>query len=257
MWLRLCRKYFHDDRKPFAITVMGQRLYAVTSPQDISIIYRNTTTLGFDEFVRDTMLSLGASQDGVRKMYESPRYENSDTSGKGNINRLHKILAHAGEDYYRQQLLPGNLLDQLWENIESRIFQALSWEGFPKQCTTSTGEGTKTLSLQSWCRETLIRSVSAAVFGDRLIQLEPRLVDIFKTFDDNSWKLTYKLPRSLAKEVHVAKDKIVVTFVDYFATPRDQRAGETWLVRTLETEMRKIEVSDHDIAALFGMPFWV
>lgn len=61
----------------------------------------------------------------------------------------------------------------------------------------------------------------------------------------------------MAKEVYVAKDKILATFEAYFAIPRDQRAGETWLVRTLETEMRKIEVPDHDITALFAMPFWV
>lgn len=236
---------------------MGQRLYAVTSPQDVSIIYRNTTTLGFDEFVRDTMLSLGASQDGVRKMYESPRYGAGDTSGKENANRLHKILAHAAEDYYRQQLLPGDLLDQLWTNIEGRIFVALGWEGFPKQCVVSASQDEKTLALLPWCRETLIRSVTTAVFGDRLLQLEPRLVDVFMNFDNNSWQITYKLPRSMAKEVHVAKDKILATFEKYFALPRDQRAGETWLVQTLETEMRKIEVSEHDIAALFAMPFWV
>lgn len=172
---------------------MGQRLYAVTSPQDVSIIYRNTTTLGFDEFVRDTMLSLGASHDGVRKMYESPRYGDDHTPGKENANRLHKILAHAGEDYYRQQLLPGDPLERLWANIEHRIFLSLCFEGFrfPEQCTVSVGEDTKTLSLLPWCREILIRSVTGAVFGDRLLQLEPRLVDIFTDFDDNSWQLTY------------------------------------------------------------------
>ncbi len=236
---------------------MGQRLYAITSPQDVSMIYRNTTTLGFDEFVRDTMLSLGASHDGVRKMYESPRYGDGKTSAKENGNRLHKILAHAGEDYYREQLLPGDLLDELWTNIENRIFQALDWEGLPKQCTLFTGQDTKTLSLLPWCRETLVRSVTTAIFGERLLQLEPRLVDVFMNFDDNSWQLTYKLPPSLAKEVHSAKDTIVGTFEKYFALPTEQRPGETWIVRKLETEMRKIEVSKSDIAALFAMPLWV
>lgn len=65
------------------------------------------------------MLSLGASQDGVRKMYESPRYGEGDASGKESTHRLHKTLAHAGEDYCRQQLLPGDLLDPLWTNIEA------------------------------------------------------------------------------------------------------------------------------------------
>lgn len=121
---------------------------------------------------------------------------------------------------------------------------ALDWEGLPKAFNMSASHDTKTLSPLRWCRESLIRSVTAAVFGDRLLQLEPRLVDIFRNFDDNSWQLTDELPRSLAKEAHAAKDKILATFEQYFGLPRDQRAGETWLVRTLETEMRKIEVSE-------------
>ena len=89
--------------------------------ENIPLIYRNTTTLTFDEFVRDMMLSVGASEDGVRKMWESPRDDNS------NSNRLHKILAHAGEDYYRQQFHPGDHLGILWTEIQRRIERNLEW----------------------------------------------------------------------------------------------------------------------------------
>ena len=226
-------------------------MYVVTSPQDVSEIYRNTTTLTFDEFVRDMMLSMGATEDGVRKMWESPRYDSE------NSNRLHKILAHAGEDYYRQQLHPGNHLEDLWTRIQDLISTSLSWDGIPRECIISEASNTKTLSLLKWCRGNLLSSVTTAVFGPRLLQMEPDLMDIFVRFDDDSWKLNYKLPRSLSKEMHAAREKILAAFEEYFALSKDERTGETWLVRTLEAEMRKIELEEHDIAALFGMPFWV
>lgn len=248
------RKYFGNTREPFAVTVMGQQLYVVTSSADVSAVYRNTTTLSFDEFVRDMMLSIGGSEDGVRKMWESPRYE---TSKDGNSNRLHKILAHAGEDYYRQQLQSGDLLEALWTRAQDLISTSLEWNNISSKFMLSSQDDSKTLSLLGWCRETLLESVTTAVFGEKLSQLNPDLMKTFVTFDDDSWKMNYKLPRFLCEEMHTARETILATFQKYFALPPHERGGESWLVRTIETEMRKIEVPESDIAALFAMPFWV
>lgn len=245
------REYFENSREPFGVTVAGQTLYIITSPDYVPLIYRNTTTLTFDEFVRDMMLSVGASEDGVRKMWESPRPDST------NPDRLHKILAHAGEDYYRQQFHPGNHLGDLWVEIQQRINKNLNWDNVSHNCIVRGNHNQKTLSLLRWCQDVLLSSVTDAVFGPKLLQIEPDLLRTFITFDDNSWKLTYKLPRLVAEEVYAGKDKIVATFAKYFALPTSERKGQSWVVRTLETEMRKIEVEERDIAALFVMPFWV
>ncbi|KAL9037718.1 MAG: hypothetical protein Q9180_003565 [Flavoplaca navasiana] len=244
------REYFGNVRKPFALTVMGQRLYIVTSPQDVSAIYKNTTTLTFDEFVRDMMLSFGASKEGVRKMWESPR------TG-GNVSSLHKVLAHAGEDYYRQQFHPGDRLNDLWTNIQDRMSLCLQWSTITGKNEFPTQHDFKTVSLMNLCQDTLLSSATSAVFGDRLLELAPNLLKAFIVFDDESWKLTYKLPPFLAKDMHKARQQIFAALQSYFALPRRERAGATWVVDILETEMRRIQVEDHDIAALFGMPFWM
>ncbi|KAI4273651.1 MAG: hypothetical protein LQ337_004489, partial [Flavoplaca oasis] len=59
------------------------------------------------------------------------------------------------------------------------------------------------------------------------------------------------------KDMHKARRQIFAALQSYFALPRRERAGATWVVDILETEMRRIQLEDHDIAALFGMPFWV
>ena len=47
------------------------------------------------------MKSIGVSDDGITKLWSTP--DKSDNPGG-----LHKALAHAAEDYYREQLLPGD-----------------------------------------------------------------------------------------------------------------------------------------------------
>ncbi|KAL8720936.1 MAG: hypothetical protein Q9181_007815 [Wetmoreana brouardii] len=232
---RSCRQYFGDVRKPFALTVMSQRLYIITSPQDVSAIYRNTTTLTFDEFVRDMMLSFGVSEEGVRRMWESPR-----TGGS-----------------YRQQFQPGDRLDDLWANIQDRFSASLEWNAITGKSVLSKEGDSKTVSLMRLCQQILLASVTCAVFGDRLLQMNPNLLQAFLAFDDDSWKLTYKLPPLFAKDMHKAREQIFAALQSYFVLPRDARTGATWVVHVLEDEMRKIGLEEYDIAALFGMPFGV
>ncbi len=126
---------------------MGQRLYIVTSPQDVSAVYRNTATLTFDKFVYDIMLSVGTSEDAVRKMWNVPGETGSVKSNNKSQNGLHKALAHAGEDFYRQQLQPGELLDELWPKVQNLIDNSLLCDTLPTNCIASSESDSKKLSL--------------------------------------------------------------------------------------------------------------
>ena len=44
----------------------------MNSPQDVAAVYRNTSTLIFDTYVRDLMADFGVSPSAVHKMFESP-----------------------------------------------------------------------------------------------------------------------------------------------------------------------------------------
>jgi hypothetical protein len=211
----------------------------------------------FDQFVRDIMLSIGASEDAVRRMWDVPRdSQNAEVDDKTQ-SHLHKALVHAGEDFYRQQLQPGDRLDELWPRIQNLIDKSLLWDSITGNCIVTRDYDTKRLSLWKWSREVLLSSVTTAIFGERLLQLEPDLLEHFVKFDDDSWKLTYKLPHPMAKDMFFARDKIIATFKQYFALPGKERADATWLVHTLEKEMRRIQLREKDMAALFAMPFWV
>lgn len=245
------RKYFQDSRRPFALTVAGQTLYILTSSHDAAKVYKNTTTLTFDEWVRNMMSSFGTSDEGVRKVFENTTMESAGP------NRIHRLIAHAGEDFYRQQFHPGGHLEDLWPNIQRLIEASLAWEGIPKDCQINASGTTKTLSLLRWCRTTLLCSVTTAVFGHRLLEIDPGLHDAFVTFDDDSWMFHYKIPRRFCEDMHTARERIVYSLTTYFMMPQEERSDATWLVKILEAETRNVELSNQDIAALLGTAFWV
>ena len=51
------RLYFGNTRQPFSLTVMGEELYIVTSPEDVSAVYRNIKALDFDPFIHNVTMA--------------------------------------------------------------------------------------------------------------------------------------------------------------------------------------------------------
>lgn len=230
--------------------VAGQILYIATSPQDVTAIYRNTKTLTFDEYIRDVMKSIGVSDDGIAKLWYTPS-DNSD------LRSLHKALAHAGEDYYREQLLPGSRLDILWDRILRLIDASLHWDQIPQSSNSGPGDEIKTVGLLEWCREVLLHTVTTAFFGHQLLDVEPKLLEHFMAFDEESWKLTYKYPRIVSKDMYYAKDKLVSAVEAYLRLPKDQRPDGAWLIQKLEEETSKLDISTSDLAAMITSLLWV
>ena len=211
-------------------------------------IYENTKTLTFDEYVRDVMKSIGISDDGIEKLWKPP-------SGIGN-DRLHKALAHAGEDYYREQLLPDPQLDILWEQDLSDIASSIHWDHLPG-ARYNRAETSRSLSLLDWTIDVLLKSVVQGFLGDRLLQMDLQLLQNFAAFDKESWKLTCKLPRGVAKDMYEAKDKMVRLVKAYLQLPQNQRSEATWLIKKLEVEAGKANIDVQDLAAMITSLAWV
>lgn len=202
------------------------------------------------------MFQFGGSKDGIEKMWTKPH---ADGSGRVllNPNPHQKCLAHLGEDFYRQQLYPGKILDDLQLQFMPNIHAALRFDSIATEAILSTQGAQKTVSLLRWTRNVLLNAATTSFFGDRLLQIEPSLFQKFFDFDDNSWKLTYHLPRMFATEMYAAKEQATEALLKYFSLPREERQGETWLVRTLESEMRHLDIEEKDIASFIMMIYWV
>lgn len=222
-------------------------IYVLTSPQDVTQVYRNTKSLTFYEYVQDVMRSLSVSEGGIEKLWQSSTARNASEHAK-------KCLAEAGEDFYREQFLPGQQLDVLWHRVISLLNVHVTWERLVKGRTTRV---LPDISLLGWTQDVLLQVVIEAFFGKQLLRIEPQMIKFFVAFDDQSWKLTYKYPRRASRDMHKAKDSMVAAIEQYLRLPKDQRSDQAWLISKLEFETKDAGIDTHDLAAMITSLLWV
>lgn len=189
------------------------------------------------------MIAFGGSPAAVAKMWRIP---GDNSPAAINTNPMHKTLAHLCEDFYRQQLHPGNNLDVLQKGFLQIINASLLWENIPENVILSSMPTEKQVSLLGCCRHVLLDAATRSFFGDRLLEIQPDLFKSFFDFDDNSWQLK-----------NAAKKTGMDALREYFMLPKEERKGEAWLVRNLEAEMRNVGIEEPDIAAFVMMIYWV
>ena len=229
----------------------------MTSPEDISKIYRNTHELTFDTFIRDTLAALGASPSAVDKWIPSRLNKESLSIADAATGQLTSDFIHVGERICQRQLLPGKELDKLQRLFMDGIHESLHWDkirSIPMPHPHFDGKG---VSLLGWCRDVLLESATQAFFGESLLKIDPNLTESFFKFDATSWKLNYGYPKVLSKDMCSARDTIIRALVTYFKIPRSERHGVSFLVNSLETEMRNLAIGDRDIAAIMMPVYWV
>lgn len=238
------RKYFNNSREPFRIYVAGTEIYIITSPQDMSRVYKNTISLSFDDFILDLHVAFGMSPKGRDVMWNT---------SKG------KILIHVADDLHHAQLLPGKHLDDVTDRMLAQIEHRLSWEQMSAdgiQIVRSDGKP-KALSLYTFCADILVPATTVAFFGDALLGVDENLINDLHAFDANGWMLTYRYPRLLARKMHHGKDMNTEAFTKYFQLPLQDRPGACHYVRSLEARQREAGMPVRDIAISIQLFFWV
>ncbi|KAF7862597.1 hypothetical protein EAF04_007470 [Stromatinia cepivora] len=125
------REYFGNTREPFAITIMGQQIYVVTNPDDLPTLYKSTSTLTFDGFIQDFFEKEGVTPEAIEIMFTKQAKSQK------------KVLAHAGEDFFKQQLQPGGHLQPLFNSIQSKISECIQWNKLSHKTILSTTGRTK------------------------------------------------------------------------------------------------------------------
>ncbi|KAL8754753.1 MAG: hypothetical protein Q9199_004124 [Rusavskia elegans] len=204
------RKYFDDSREPFTITIAGAELYIITNPQDMSLVYKSTGSLAFDEFIRDLHVGFGMSAYGRHTMWD-------DSAGK--------YLVHQANDLHRAQLHPGEHLDDLTRKLLGQIERRLRpGMVFPGKGSGNRGASKQArLSLYDLCSDVLVPAASVALFGEALLRTSSTFVEDFHAFDEDSWMLTYQYPRLLARKMHQAKERNTDALTRYFQLPLEDR----------------------------------
>jgi len=173
------RLYFNNTREPFSITVFGETIYILTSPRDVSGVFKETQTLSIDEV--NVNRSFGISDAGTEQMTR-PAFVDPTKGERGGLKNYNYMTEHVRH----ATLLPGHQMEVLTRDFMRR-FEGEMRGGTPleKYVLRTTAEG-RVVSVKNWAAQSLIRATTQALFGHCLLELEPALTDVFLRFDDKS-----------------------------------------------------------------------
>jgi len=238
------RRYFKDTREPFSITVAGHQLYIVTSPRDMASVYKNSSTLSFDSFVHDLDAAFGMSAGALSVLFDT-------SSGK--------CLSSQTSSIYGAQLHPGEHLEDLTLQFVSRIAERLTWACIPDThaILDQTKVTQKTVSLYGWCADVLVPSATEGFFGPALLKLDSNFIQDYHDFDNDSWMLTYRYPRFLARKLYTSLDRNTAAFTRYVQLAPSERPGACYYVHHMTKRLREADIPDRDMAIVLQMFYWV
>lgn len=213
----------------------GEKLYILTSPEDVTAAYKNTTQLNFDQVVYDLSITFGVTNAAMDKAYRKPTVDDNS-------------------DFYKQQLHPGNRFDLLQSKFWHYIDKSIRTENLSSPYVLSSTLTEKTVSLQSWCQNILLNAGTQAFFGEKILGMDPDLMQNLLGFRPKK-KLWYKCPR--AKTMHAAKAKVTKTLRKWLQLPMSERSDAAWLIKTMEARQRAIGMDEQEIATILTMVYFV
>ncbi|KFA71541.1 hypothetical protein S40288_06846 [Stachybotrys chartarum IBT 40288] len=254
--LRKASAYFNDAREPFAITAFGTTFCVITDPRQTTEVYKNTSSLSFEEFIFGLMRYLGLGGETLDAVFHTPLPKDK----MGFPNPQGTALGYFVRDMHHHQLFPGENLDLLEKVMVDWFDRHLHLDKMKALCapySVSTDKESIEVPLAKWCSELFTRAGEVAYFGDTLHQLEPDMATTFLEYDDLSWQVLYQYPRVFSAKMHAAMDRIQEIFLRYFEIPQEKRTKDAWFTKAIENECRALGISKQDLARFMGMVYWV
>ncbi|PWI72855.1 hypothetical protein PCL_09870 [Purpureocillium lilacinum] len=247
------RKYFNDSNMPFSVSIAGARIYICYAPEDVAGLYRNTTTISYDNVIKDMYRWIGVSDDGFAKMFTI------NESSRHNIGMAHaQAPGNMINEYHRRQTKPGPLFDDL---LHARtipgIDQTLQDIVYRRSASVvgRSSDGA-TVSLLGLCTDLFLRGTTTAFLGQKIWEVNPTLLDSFALWERTNWKYMFQMPEIISGDMVQARDAIIGTFVKYLAIPASERSDCIDFVKSVEAMMRDVGVDERDMAKIFMLHFW-
>ncbi|KAK7699753.1 hypothetical protein SLS64_011364 [Diaporthe eres] len=241
------------------MTLFGSTLYVVTDPQHTVEVYKNDTTLSFDEFAQDLVRTNGYSEAAVLASYtklpvDKPGFPNPSGAAFGTFVR----------QMHMRQLYPGTELLALEKRFLAWYDQNLTESAIQESCSLyglsarlEKDSEWLTVPAMQWCSNYATRGGEVSYFGDALGFINPNLASAFLDFDDLSWQVLYRYPALLSGKMRAARLQMMHAFTEYLRIPQTQRDGSAWLLNAIADEARQIGVADEDIAVLYFNIYWL
>lgn len=196
------------------------------------------------------------NESAVTRMYTCPPPYVHETNHLRLPNPKKVCVSHLGEAVLLKQLSGGEEAAKT-EGYALRMIQdRLKWSSLPGQITSSPKANCRVLSLKALCQDVLLQCTSRALFGNALMDINPDLPKDFLNFDDESWKLNYRVPELLSRGMHSSLEAIREAFTRYIDLPSEAKPDVSWMVPTIENELCSIGLTSREQAGFFASLFW-
>ena len=234
----------------------------VRDVQDVADVWRNTIALSFDPFVEAVLKAFGISAVSCRKVFSSPadlvHKDAHTTSLLINANPYNKCYMNLERDWFKVGLLTPKQLQDIQDRYHAYLRESLEWDRFSSAYVLSSHPTTqsKTTSLKRFSRHTVSHCSTDAFFGSQLLHIAPSFTKDYQEFEEESWKIFYRLPPFLAQKAHRAKAKAIDGLVQYLSLPEEARPEIAWIFRTMHVELDHLSLPPRDVAGIIMVIIW-
>ncbi|KAF7926274.1 uncharacterized protein EAE98_006569 [Botrytis deweyae] len=244
------RVYFGDTKALYSITLAGETLCVITGVSDIQELYRNSSTITWDNLIKDMYSFVGLSPRSISQVWGETHEQ---LTPKNHTRSAHEMTS----EYHRQQLLTAVNSENLVQQIIPGLEKSLSWNILRKHpaCIRTSGDSI-TLSLWNWCNEVIIKSSATAYYGPKIFEINPNLLQAMMSWEATNWKFMYKLTDFMARDIINARSEFIDTLCKYFETPKKDRSDALYFVTAMEEEMRAAGLSDRETAGIHMLHLW-
>ncbi|KAF5871215.1 putative nadph-dependent 1-acyldihydroxyacetone phosphate reductase protein [Botrytis fragariae] len=138
------RIYFGDTKTLYSITLAGGHLCVITGASDIQELYRNSSTITWNNLIKDMYSIVGLSPRSISQVWNKTHEQLATSDSKKSTRSAHEMTS----EYHRQQLLTAVNAENLVQRIIPGLEKSLSWNILRKHpaCIRTSGESI-TLSL--------------------------------------------------------------------------------------------------------------
>ena len=246
---------FRNNRKSFAVIVVEQKLYVLTSTDDVTTIYRNVTIFFWEIYLNDFLIVFELDSFALIKIWRKLIMKFLIFNEKS-INLLQKSLILLTENLYKQQLFFEIKLDVFEIRFISLIDEDLRWEKLKNRFVLFFNDERRHVSLFKFCEQFLVKIITKTMFDDFIYDFESNLTEHLLNFNDDVWMFIFNYLQFVAKRLYHARKKILNVLKCYMKYFKKSKIEKFWFIEIVMTQQMMADVDEQNKAKMLLMIYW-
>ena len=233
----------------------------VRNSHDVPLVWKSTKALTFDYFAQSMHRGIGVPESSISLIWEEDPtrfYHGLEKSKPFFIreNPLRKKYFDIQEDWIKEQLQPGPRMDEVQKVLTDSIVSTILRNSSSPYYIRSTELGEKTVSLFDWCRHTLVKTASEAFLGPSIFNIDADFVQHYIEWDNTSWKVAYRHPQFLARDMQRARQRLIDVFMKFYSLSAQERPRISWLFDRMQSEQQMLGLPIQAVSAISILMLW-